>query len=232
MRRPQQVGASNQYGSHAFPFCSIFSQILSRWHNEKAMRSTLLKLVSFLIVSIMFTSEMYAENGIVRQYRKETGFPNSFILVTEYENGNSMLVTYSVCSQCKGTKKCGACYGRGGVYIGEITGYIPCIACGRTGVCGACDSNGLAIIGSMLVDSDGNIIGSSSMYGNSGSDSRSGNKSTTQSSCRYCNGTGYFLQQSSTPGTFVGHTPLYNSSGSKCRICGRYNEHWHLQCKH
>lgn len=195
------------------------------------MKLKLLKLVFILIVSALFSSEIYAENGVVRQYRKETGFPNSFIVVTEYDNGNSMLVTYSICPKCKGTKKCSACYGQGGVYIGSITGYMSCIACGQTGVCGACDSNGLTVIGSMMLDSEGNILGSSSIYGNS-SDSRSSLNSNRHSSCHYCNDTGYFLDQSSTPGTFIGHTPLYNSSGSKCRICGRHNEHWHLQCKH
>ncbi len=195
------------------------------------MRSKLVKLMFILIISVLFSSVIHAENGVVRQYRKETGVPNSFIVVTEYDNGNSRLVTYTLCPQCKGTKKCGACYGQGGVYIGSITGYMPCIACGQTGVCGACDSNGLTIIGSILLDSGGNILGSSSMYGNS-SDSRSNNNSNKQSSCQYCNGTGYFLEQSSTPGTFINNAPLYNSSGSKCKICGQYNQHWHLQCKH
>lgn len=195
------------------------------------MRSKFLKSALILIISALFSLEMYSENGVVRQYRKETGFPNSFIIVTEFDNGNSMLVTYSLCSRCQGTKRCGACYGQGGVYIGRTAGYVPCFACGQTGVCGACESNGYAIIGSMLLDSSGNILGSSSMYGNS-SDSQSSHNSNKSSSCRFCNGTGYFLQQSSTPGTYIGHTPLYNSSGNKCRICGQYNEHWHLECKH
>lgn len=194
------------------------------------MKHLLFKLFFIFSVSALFSSELYAQN-IVRQYRRETGIPDSFILVTEYDNGNSLVVTYALCSQCKGTKKCGACYGQGGVYIGSMTGYMPCIACGRTGICGACDSDGLRILGSMMLDSQGNTLASSSLYGGS-SETGSNHNSSKRSTCRHCNGTGYFLQQSSTPGTFIDHAPFYNSSGNKCKICGGYNTHWHLQCKH
>ncbi len=196
------------------------------------MKRRYFNLFFILCIATLFSSELCAENGVVRQYRQETGFSNSFMMVTEYENGNSLIVTYSICPQCRGTKRCGACYGQGGVYIGSITGYMPCIACGRSGVCGACDSNGLTILGSMCLDSYGNILSSSSIYENSSDSRSSDHNSSNKSTCRFCNGTGYFIEQSSTPGTFVGNTPFYNSAGNKCRLCGCYNKHWHLECKH
>lgn len=180
-----------------------------------------------LWVSVVSTS--YGQR-VVREYRKETGILNTFIIVSEYENGMSRWVTYGICQMCHGSKQCSACYGQGAVYIGSYTGYMPCIACGQTGICHACDSNGLTILGSMFFNQQGDMIGSTATGGNS-SESSSGRESK-KSTCRHCNGTGYFIQQSSSPGTFIGHSPLYNSPGNKCNICGHYNKHWHLECKH
>lgn len=67
---------------------------------------------------------------------------------------------------------------------------------------------------------------------NNSSQSQSSRSNKNKSTCQYCNGTGYYLSPSSTPGSYINGNPLYNSNGTKCRICGKYNKHWHLECKH
>lgn len=191
-------------------------------------------------------------SGSVKTWREDLGY-GGFVIVKQYANGFMMRTRWRLCPNCHGSKSCASCYGtgrcaicqgQGGIISAGYGNYYPCASCGRTGRCSLCKGSGRCycnngeypgyVIGSTsTIAPDGSTTRNSVDYNDRGSSSgsRSGS-SSSKKTCPDCGGTRLW-QRGTSPeyarpnSQLVGH---YNPSGTKCRYCGYYTEHWHSKC--
>lgn len=176
-------------------------------------------------------------NDVVNTYRQNLSY--GYKIVQEYRNGSRIESTYSPCTMCAGTQRCGICHGNGGIVTAGYGRYIPCQACGQTGVCSLCKANnGYVLTHSQLYDANGNPVyvppvGGGSYYGGGGSSGGSGSGSGSSSGssrygtydCPTCHGTGTcqtcggdgIADSYYTGGSMV--CPNCSSNRGKCSVC-------------
>lgn len=172
-------------------------------------------------------------NGVTRTYRRNVtqyGYED----VTEYANGNKIVAVYGACQSCFGTQTCQLCYGQGGIITAGYGNYIACVHCGQTGKCPQCRAlGGYTLHGSHLYGPDGReiYVGSVGVSSSSSSSPSSSSSRGTSSAgvCSRCHGTGVNPSRNSG-GSLQSWVAYYNPSGTQCRYCGGYSEHYHDKC--
>ncbi len=191
---------------------------------EENMKNKLI----LLLVLAFFCVLSYAQKTPVEQWRKAM-YGGGYIEYVRYSDGTLTSVGYAPCRFCHRTHMCSMCGGRGYVYIGPESGYMPCFTCNQTGRCQMCNEEGYYMITINSIDPYGNINSSrlSDFDSSSGGNSSPSNRSPN-GTCGYCNGTGVDPQpcDAGRPSWKA----YYNTGGSKCPYCGRYDAHMHNKC--
>lgn len=191
-----------------------------------------IKKMLFVIVMIAISLPIFGENRIINTYRERTAI--GFKDVAIYSDGSRIEAHYKPCTSCFGSGRCSLCGGQGGIISAGYGTYIPCAGCGQTGRCVLCaQTGGYVLYDSQLYDSVGNrvyigSVGGSSNYGGYSSGSSRGS-SNSSSTCSKCHGTGVSPVPNSG-GSLASWVAHYNSAGSDCPYCNRFDEHYHDRC--
>lgn len=192
--------------------------------SEENMKNKLILLLILMLSGMV----SYAQKTPVKQWR-EASYGGGYIEHIKYSDGSIASAGYAPCRFCHRTHICSLCQGQGYSYIGPDVGYIPCFACGQTGRCSVCNEEGYYMITTSYMNAYGNINTSRLSDFDSSSGSRGSSSSrSSKGSCGYCNGTGVDPQPCDAGrSTWKAY---YNTSGSKCPHCGRYDSHMHDRC--
>lgn len=195
---------------------------------KEAFCKKILWSIIIIAVSLIISINGYGQSNIINIERAP--FYNGYTETTTYDNGNQIIVNYLPCSNCGTSKICPFCNGNG-VWVTPGYGQVlPCYPCGQTGVCKACNDNGYYVSTSFIKYANGQIYSGNqgSFLDGSSSRNKRSSGSNNSKSCTYCNGTG--IDPTPCDGGRASWAGYYNSKGTKCPHCGRYDGHMHNRC--
>lgn len=194
---------------------------------------------------VYFTVTRPAQPSTPRK-RRVNYSDGSYADITKNLDGTETTVTYKPCHICHSRKVCSLCGGAGGGYsgFGTYQTYHLCTSCGGSGQCKYCYGTGMTVFTTTYNPGTNSTIGQDLWTGRTYTSDNAGRSSSRESksvgsstgggntsACVKCHGTGL----DPTPSVSMGLTNwigTYHRGGTKCNICGKWEEHWHDKCPH